>query len=1040
MAVEIYTLWNANQVKDLLNNIVLIVGDDSYVGLIKTVAMLGVLGAFIAGILQWRAEISLMSIITITMMHGLLLVPKVDVDVIDEGSATVYTVANVPIGVGMPASALSQIGHWLTMKFETAFSPTDAEKFTHFGMAGPQRVSLALSQLEGFSAEYKDSLNKFSTDCIMPELIETPSKATALRQAPDVVALMATTGWLNIARYVTYDIGAGPVTEDCPTALASLSDEFDSNQLTLVQNALSLKLSKDIAGAAGISGLSTYVTTAVGSTDGALLKAGATSSAILKQAAIGFGIQQPLGTALNYSVASANMSTAMNYETMTVLGEQALPKLRNGIEFIILASFPLMFLIIMVSGSHALAVMKTYFVALIWVQLWAPLYAVVNYLHISSDADPYSLIVSTLGGLSIQSWQMIGELGPTSQQTAGILTVAVPVIALMMAKGGEMAMSGMVSTVMGPMSGASTGSSSSAAAGNYGSGNVSFDNVNTGNTVSGNMTSGSFAQGNYNANQASSGSKMDVGNSFNGADSTAMVGSGTTTGGGATVNTMNGTVTGMSGAPGVQVAQTASTGANGSLSNFSGTSTEAKQSTSSGFDIGSSASFGREVSSGTRAQLMTALSTALGQSGASQVSSGASSTTSAQSAQSSGSSAGATESFGIKSNGAVGGDVSVRGVKNPEGGAGGGAGGGGGQPGTWDIKGGAGVAVRGNTGFEASSATQLAQTATDTSGATTAQQRSSAAQKLNSALDSVMASDTSQGVKDAAKQMKASFGQAVSQATTQNASVGESSNAGSRHESGSANTVGTSISSNRPGIDAAREQAGLPATPAGYISTMNQMGANPGGAVGPVLSAGQASNKSAESKGFLSGGDVGTPSSPSDVKAQGNAAVAANHAAGEGKVAAANSSNTGKVNAANKAQGTTPGQPVDTKAAHDAHDSAGKAAGGKLNSLGESADKANGVASVASQLFAGSQGTSTAASNAFLGGFGNMSPQEQQSVVARQASSDPKMAAIVKAAAANGGKLTPEQLDTARQSVNEGRGDLAGFLANMRDKASNALN
>lgn len=1040
MAVDYYTLWNGNQVKDLLNNVVLVVGDGSYTGLIQTIALLAVLGAFIAGILQWKAESSLIAVVSITLMHGILLVPKTDVNIIDEGAATAVTVSNVPLGIGVPAAAFSQIGHWLTMKFETAFAPSDAEKFTRFGMGGPQRLASALSRLQGFNAEYKDALNKFTTACIMPELIDTPSKATQLRKHGDIAGLLTTTGWLNPARFVTYDIGAGSVTEMCPDAAASLITEFDTNQLPLIKSHLGTQAGTQIAGAGAIAALDTYITTQVGAIDAALLKSGATTANILKQSALGFGIEQPLGAAVGYSAAQANMSVAMNYETMTVIGTQALPKLRNGIEFIVIAAFPLMFLMIMVAGAHAITVLKTYFIALVWVQLWAPLYAVVNYLQISSDSDPYSLVVTQLGGLSMEAWQMISELGATSQQTAGMLALAVPVIALMMAKGGEMAMSSMVSQVMGPVGSSASQASSGAASGNYNSGNVSFDNVNTGNSSSGNMSAGNYSANNYGANSGSSGQKLDVGNSFNGADSSAMIGSSTLTGGGATVNSMNGTVTGMSGAPGVQVAQTATTGSNSSLSNFSGTSTEAKQSTSSGFDIGSSASFGREVSSGTRAQLMTALNTSLGQSGSSQVTSGASSTTSAQTAQSSGSSAGATESFGIKSNGAVGGDVAVRGVKNPEGGGGGGAGGGGGQPGTWDIKGGAGVAVRGNTGFEAATATQLAQTATDTSGATTAQQRSSAAQRLNSALDSVIASDTSQGVKDAAKQMKASFGQAVSQATTQNASVGDSSNAGSRHESGSANTVGTSISSNRPGIDAAREQAGLPATPAGYIATMNQMGANPGGAVAPVLSAGQASNKSAESKGLLSSGDVGTPSTPSEVKAQGNAAVAANHAAGEGKVAAANSSNTGKVNAANTAQGTTPGQPVNTKPAHDAHDSAGKSAGAKLNSLGESADKANGVASVASQLFAGSQGTATAASNAFLGGFGNMSPQEQQSVVARQASSDPKMAAIVKAAAENGGKLTPEQLDTARQSVNEGRGDLAGFLANMRDKASNALN
>ncbi|MGZ7227035.1 conjugal transfer protein TraG N-terminal domain-containing protein, partial [Streptococcus pyogenes] len=65
--------------------------------------------------------------LTVAIIHAVLLVPKVDVVVIDRTSTSPPTVrANIPVGFAFFASVTSSVGDWLTRTFETVFAmPND---------------------------------------------------------------------------------------------------------------------------------------------------------------------------------------------------------------------------------------------------------------------------------------------------------------------------------------------------------------------------------------------------------------------------------------------------------------------------------------------------------------------------------------------------------------------------------------------------------------------------------------------------------------------------------------------------------------------------------------------------------------------------------------------------------------------------------------------------------------------------------------------------------------------------------------------------
>ncbi len=185
----------------------------------------------------------------------------------------------------------------------------------------------------------------------------------------------------------------------------------------------------------------------------------------------------PLDLAAKYSASQANLTSEINYRTLARLAEHSLPKIRNCVEFIVIAAFPLMLLLMVAAGSAAGAVFRSFFVLLIWFQLWAPLLSVANYLMISVDANPMNRIATEFGGSTLLAAGIIREAGATSQAIAGSIMLLIPLIAFALAKGSDMAFVSMATGLMAPAQGASSGASAQAAAGNFNAGNISMGNT-----------------------------------------------------------------------------------------------------------------------------------------------------------------------------------------------------------------------------------------------------------------------------------------------------------------------------------------------------------------------------------------------------------------------------------------------------------------------------------------------------------------------------------------------------------------------------------
>lgn len=481
MNFEFFAYWNGAQIRDLFEVIVSITSGPDFLGLLRTMAVLGVLCVMTIAALRYRGMDAISFFGAIIIFYSVLLVPKVDLTIRDDRAASVHVVQHVPLGIAFLASTTSHVGHWLTETFETNFADTDAERFSRFGVVFPERAVTALASVGPITPAGRQLITNFNRQCVIPELIDYPEKLQALTTSTNLWNTVASAGWVNPARQTQDTTGQWI---NCSDAIAVVQNHLNDVEIPAIQNHLGLLLAPDRVDPSGV------IAQVLPQAESLLLGVSRSLAESIRHSVFMNTIpkdlnsvaalsEQPLAIATAMAHAQGNLASEINYRTMAKIAEDALPKVRNALEFVIIACFPLLFIMILASGHRAGILIRSYLTLLVWIQLWAPISAVINYLIIHVDANPMTRIIHQYGGDTLMAANLIREFGASSQAIAGYLMILAPVIAFAIAKGSDIATSQMVGSIMAPAQGAAQSQGSSLAAGNVTMGNASWGNVST---------------------------------------------------------------------------------------------------------------------------------------------------------------------------------------------------------------------------------------------------------------------------------------------------------------------------------------------------------------------------------------------------------------------------------------------------------------------------------------------------------------------------------------------------------------------------------
>lgn len=494
-AYEVFAFWNGADVNMVLNAVAALMGGGDFLGLMKAVALVGLISAATYALLAQRGQALGGYLAGFVFVYGVIFVPKVDVIVNDVRAGTTSVVANVPLGLAMPYATLSHIGYWLTMEYESRFTTLDDERFSKTGMVFGARVLETLSQSNFPDPGLKADVITFYKDCIVPELMDDPTKAKALRDTKDIGVTIA--GMMNPGRGTALGTVSylGSKAMSCDVAPTAIDTYMSSNALPEAYYTAQGRINRANYG----PGMTNAVMSSVTETDindmlGNLLGISDSALQALTQSMWINGIHDAdmalrsgYGNAdiTSYTVAVTEQSVRQSAYAGKMWADKALPLIRNIAEFVLIAIFPLMFIIMLVAGENALMALKLYLGILASLALWAPLTAILNYQVISNGKAVLGQSIKLSSGFTINNLNSITDLALQQQALAGQLFLMVPVIAYALVSAGAYAATSAMGSLTSSGSGAASKVSGEAAVGNVGGGQVSWMNTNALNATSG---------------------------------------------------------------------------------------------------------------------------------------------------------------------------------------------------------------------------------------------------------------------------------------------------------------------------------------------------------------------------------------------------------------------------------------------------------------------------------------------------------------------------------------------------------------------------
>jgi conjugal transfer mating pair stabilization protein TraG len=486
---EIYAYGNVDTLTGVFNAIAAIMGGDDYFGLVKTVAVTGVLVAAFAGLFTPGRFHGWSWLIGFMLLYYVSSCPRADVVIVDKlGSQSPVVVGNVPIGVAFFGHYTSKVGDVMTRFFETAFQviPAPNAQLAQRARLPEERRAVRQPADPGLpQGQCRRPAAAYRPDRLRLQL--HPLRPAGRHHRPGGLLPehrhLGADGDAESGAFSTY---GNPVQVDtCPNVYTYLANRLPA-EVARARAMLAFQLNPSLDPTAAQGVIDSQIEQAYYKTKIATAAQGAAD--LLRQniminlmqdtsSIVGQKINDPASIMIATARANATASINSSFLTMGKVAEQALPLVRNVIEAIIYAVFPFVFLLFLLAQGRGLGLaLKSFVLSLVWIQLWPPLYAILNYVATLASAknlEAAARMGASTQGLALETASSIYHGAISDQAVAGYMVISIPIIATAIIKGGEVAFQAV--TGVGPMQSAVSGESSATSKGNVSQDSVSID-------------------------------------------------------------------------------------------------------------------------------------------------------------------------------------------------------------------------------------------------------------------------------------------------------------------------------------------------------------------------------------------------------------------------------------------------------------------------------------------------------------------------------------------------------------------------------------
>ncbi|PJD94528.1 MAG: hypothetical protein CK425_11135 [Parachlamydia sp.] len=395
-------------------------------------------------------------LLPLIVIPGIFMIPTSKVHIEDVLVNTSYTVDRVPLFLAKFSEIVSSIGYTLTTSIEKVMhSPNDA-KYSATGMIFGSEVSFDISRYKIANADLEQNLRSFSKQCVLYDLAFGRYSMDDLQKTTDLWKLLKdNTSNIRMIHY------RDPTTKKssylpCSKALVQMEAIFEGERKYLSNSDLIKNLPMTLQVLTGLQ---------------------KQKEEEISQQLLMLNLLAGDFSAGQFAKSRAQTQQRNTYLTLGSLASSSVVTLRTVIEVLIYVSFIFVVPLSLFPGGVKLIISWAWLV--IWIQLWPPLYAVLNYIMQISAKAKAAWIFGGLSeaekGLSFFTSVGLENLNNEIYALSGFLALSIPFIAQYILQGGTQSLVNLTGSLMSPLH-----SASNAAAAEQTSGNYSFANTNVG--------------------------------------------------------------------------------------------------------------------------------------------------------------------------------------------------------------------------------------------------------------------------------------------------------------------------------------------------------------------------------------------------------------------------------------------------------------------------------------------------------------------------------------------------------------------------------
>jgi len=492
MRFELITFGNGEILKGVLDAIAICLNSETgtlYAPLIRIGMIFGVLWAAIFSI--WGDYLKAWGKATIpfVLIPPLLFAPSSTVYIHDKVSGYREKVDHVPYGLAYVTHFVTQIGYEVTKQVDRVFAHVDDLKYHKSGFLMASNLIQQARTFRIVNEDIAENMRQFVCQCVAYDsMLGHKYTIEDLRHASDIWGLVSSRAskirsfvWRQPHR--PEEAGSPPQIISCFEGVRRFNHLWGA-ELDRAKTTFSKRMFGHMNPAAAKQEFLKYLPLSYGF----LTDLTKSTDQILKQQmmihSLVDGIEQKstaLGNAPNFAARRAYLQQRSTYETLGAMASESLMTMKAVLEAIAYASF--IFLVPLALLPFGVRILLSWVQTLLWLQMWGPLYAVLNFIMgMSARSRSLGMLsASNPDGVTIASSVGLMNLNADISAMAGYLAMSVPFLAIALVKGVGSFVH-MASHLGNVTQGVASQAAGEAVTGNYSFGNISEGNQQIANT------------------------------------------------------------------------------------------------------------------------------------------------------------------------------------------------------------------------------------------------------------------------------------------------------------------------------------------------------------------------------------------------------------------------------------------------------------------------------------------------------------------------------------------------------------------------------